>query len=268
VHELLRQELYRYFLIGGMPEAVQAYVNTGSIRESQAVHSELIDAFRRDFSKYAPRANKICLEEVFISVAKNVGEQIKYAHLAQDFSGVMIKHAFNLLAMAQVITPINSCNPPVLPLGASVQNKVFKAVMLDIGLMQYMCGFPMTLQDLDKNLLSIYRGALAEQFVAQELRLTQEQERIYYWQRAEKSSSAEVDYLGIQNNQVIPIEVKSGAAGKLRSMHLFLQQYSQSPYGYVFLDAPYQELLEQKLVFMPLYYIYAAFNRSGERERD
>ncbi len=259
IHELLRQELYRYFIIGGMPEAVQAFVDTGSLRESQAVHSELVNAFRRDFSKYAPRANKLCLEEVFVSVAKNVGQQIKYTHLAQDFSGATIKQAFNLLSMAQVISPIKACYSPLLPLGASVKNNLFKAAVLDIGVMQFLCGFPMTLHDLDKNLLSIYRGALAEQFVAQELKMTQAEGEIYYWQRAEKSSSAEVDYLAIRNNQVIPIEVKSGAAGKLRSMHMFLQQYPQSPYGYVFLDAPYQVLKEQKLIFLPLYYVYGAF---------
>lgn len=263
IHELLRQELYRYFIIGGMPEAVKAYVDTGAIRESQAVHSELVNAFRKDFSKYAPRANKLCLEEVFVSVAKNVGQQIKYTHLAQDFSGVTIKQAFSLLSMAQVITPIKSCHPPILPLGASVKNKIFKAAVLDIGVMQFLCGFPMTLHDLDKNLLSIYRGALAEQFVAQELKMTQEEGELYYWQRAEKSSSAEVDYLAIRDNQVIPLEVKSGPAGKLKSMHLFLQQYSQSPYGYVFLDGPYQVLEEQKLVFMPLYYVYSAFTTAA-----
>jgi len=264
VHELLRQELYRYFIIGGMPEAVLAYVNTKSIRESQAVQNELINSFRNDFSKYAPKANKICLEEVFTSIAKNVGQQIKYAHLAHDFSGATIKQAFNLLSMAQVITPVFSSHPPVLPLGASTQNKIFKALMLDIGIMQHLCDLPVTLHDLGKNLLSIYRGALAEQFVGQELRMAQEQDQMYYWQRAEKSSSAEVDYLAIVENKLIPVEVKSGAAGRLRSMHMFLQNYSQSTYGYVFLDAPYQVLEEQKLIFMPLYYVYAACSSKTE----
>ena len=258
VHDVLRQELIRYFVIGGMPEAVQAFVDSGSIRESQAVHQELILSFQNDFAKYAPHSNRLCLSEVFSSVAKEVGNQIKYSHLAHDFSGPTIKNAFTLLSMAQVITPIPCCSPPMLPLEASAHMKTFKAAFLDIGLMQSLCGLPMDMQDLNKNLLSVYRGALAEQFVAQELRLTQDQGKLYYWQRLEKSSTAEVDFLAVKQSKVIPIEVKSGAAGRLRSLHLFLEQYPHISSAYIFLDAPYQEPKDDKLIFMPLYFIHAA----------
>lgn len=259
VHDVLRQELTRYFIIGGMPEAVQAFIDSGSIRESQAVHRELILSFQNDFAKYAPRANHLCLSEVFSSVAKEVGNQIKYSHMAQDFSGPTIKNAFTLLCMAQVITPISNCSPPTLPLEASAHMKTFKAAFLDIGLMQSLCGLPMDMQDLNKNLLSINRGGLAEQFVAQELRFTQDQGKLYYWQRLEKSSTAEVDFLAVKQGKVIPIEVKSGAAGRLRSLHLFLEQYPQTSSAYIFLDAPYQEPKEDRLIFMPLYFIHGAF---------
>jgi len=259
VHSVLRQELCRYFIIGGMPEAVQAFIDSRSIRESQLVHQELIHSFQNDFAKYAPRANPLCLSEVFSSVAKEVGNQIKYSHLAHDFSGPTIKNAFTLLSMAQVITPIPVCTPPVLPLEASAHTRIFKAAFLDIGLMQTLCGLPLDMQQLENNLLSAYRGALAEQFVAQELRLTQDQGKLYYWHRLEKSSSAEIDYLAVKQGQVIPVEVKSGSAGRLRSLHMFLEQYPQSPYAYIFLDAPYQVPSDEKLIFMPLYYIRAAF---------
>lgn len=259
LHEVLRQELIRYFMIGGMPEAVQAFVDSGSIRESQLVHRELILSFQHDFAKYAPRANHLCLSEVFSSVAKEVGNQIKYSHLAQDFSGPTIKNAFTMLSMAQVITPIPNCSPPILPLAASAHMKTFKAAFLDIGLMQSLCGVPMDIQDSNKNLLSVYRGALAEQFVAQELRLTQDQGKLYYWQRLEKSSTAEVDFLAVKQGKVIPVEVKSGAAGRLRSLHLFLEQYPETPSAFIFLDAPYQESKVDKLIFMPLYFIHSAF---------
>ncbi len=260
VHEVLRQEVIRYFIVGGMPEAVQAFVDSGSFRESQAVHRELLISFQNDFAKYAPRANHLCLAEVFSSVAKSVGNQIKYSHLAGDFSGPTIKNAFTLLSMAQVITPIPSCSPPVLPLEASSHMKTFKAAFLDIGLMQSMCGFPIDIHDLNENLLSVYRGGVAEQFVAQELRFIQEQGKLYYWQRLEKSSTAEVDFLAVKQGQVIPVEVKSGVSGRLRSLHLFLEQYPHTPEAYIFLDTAYQEPKDDKLVFMPLYYIYAALS--------
>ena len=259
VHDMLRQELFRYFIIGGMPEAVQVFVDSGSIRQSQEVHQELIQSFQYDFSKYAPRANHLCLSEVFSSVAKEVGSQIKYSHLAQDFSGPTIKNAFSLLSMAQVITPIPACSPPVMPLEASAHMKTFKAAFLDIGLMQSLCGLPMNTLDRNTSLLSAYSGRLAEQFVAQELRFTQNQGKLYYWHRLEKSSTAEVDFLTVKQGQVIPVEVKSGASGRLRSLHLFLTQYPNTPTAYIFLDNAYQKPKDEKLEFMPLYFVYAAF---------
>jgi predicted AAA+ superfamily ATPase len=137
--------------------------------------------------------------------------------------------------------------------------KTFKVACLDIGLMQALSGLPLTMQELDKDLLSIYRGSLAEQFIAQELRLTQEEGNLYYWHRFEKSSSAEVDYLVVKDNAVIPVEVKSARSGRLRSLHLMLNEYPQIPYAYVFLDAPFQEPREEKLKYLPLYYLQGAF---------
>lgn len=259
VHEVLRDALMRYFIIGGMPEAVQAFLDTGSIRESQKVHQELILAFQNDFAKYAPRVDRLCLSEVFFSVAKSVGNQIKYTHLAQDYSGPTIKHAFTLLSMAQVITLIPSCSPPAIPLEASAHRKTFKAAFLDIGLMQSVCGLPLDLPDRKVNLLAVYRGALAEQFIAQELRLSQDQGRIYYWQRQEKSSTAEVDFLAVKAGKVIPIEVKSGPSGRLRSLHQFFEQYPECQSAYIFLDSPYQQPKDDKYIFMPLYFIQSVF---------
>jgi uncharacterized protein len=71
---------------------------------------------------------------------------------------------------------------------------------------------------------------LAEQFVAQELRHIQDQGKLYYWQRLEKSSTAEVDFLAVKRGEVIPVEVKSGVAGRLRSLHLFLEHRAQTSF--------------------------------------
>ncbi|MCX7046284.1 MAG: hypothetical protein NTX50_12460, partial [Candidatus Sumerlaeota bacterium] len=79
----------------------------------------------------------------------------------------------------------------------------------------------------------------------------------YFWARQSPSSGAEVDYLLTHRGAIYPIEVKSGVAGKLRSLHQYLREFPKCPKGYVFSCAPYSELPEQKLVFLPLYYAYA-----------
>jgi predicted AAA+ superfamily ATPase len=107
------------------------------------------------------------------------------------------------------------------------------------------------------DLLDIYRGAMAEQFVGQEMRAAQGPD-LYYWAREARSSAAEVDYLAVVNKTIHPVEVKSGASGRLKSLHLLLQTYPNCGEGLVFSTAPYAELPEQKVKFLPLYFAYAA----------
>ncbi|NQZ59030.1 MAG: DUF4143 domain-containing protein, partial [Lentisphaeraceae bacterium] len=124
---------------------------------------------------------------------------------------------------------------------------------IDIGLLQSLCKVPVDSAILEKDLLSIYRGKLAEQFVAQEI-LAQEQHGLYYWSRDAKSSNAEVDFLTTYQNEIVPIEVKSGKGGSLKSLHLLLKEYPSCPKGLVLYSGPYKELPEQKLIFYPLYF--------------
>jgi len=98
------------------------------------VQNELITSFKDDFLKYAPFSNKLCLENVFRSVAINVGNQIKYSSLSDSFSQPTIKKAFNLLQRAQIITKIKSLKNMGIPLEAHSSDKKFKALILDIGL--------------------------------------------------------------------------------------------------------------------------------------
>jgi len=253
VHGMLLDELRRYLFVGGMPECVKMFIETGKLREAFEVQTNLVNTFRQDFSKYAPYADKACLNSVFSSVAKSVGQQIKYARLAQGFANPTIKKAFDLLNMAQVIRKVRSTSPAGLPLGAYASESKFKALMLDIGLLRHLYGMPVDVEYTKNDLLAVYQGAMAEQFVGQEL-LAAGQDELCYWSREAKGSSAEVDFLTAQQGKIYPVEIKSGASGRLKSLHLLLTTYPNCPYGYVLSSAPYAELPEQKLVFLPLYY--------------
>ncbi len=256
VHKMLLDELRCYLFIGGMPECVQRYSETRRIRDTFDVQSNLINTYRQDFSKYAPLADKKCLNAVLSSTAKNVGRQIKYSRMAEGFSNPTIKKAFELLQLAQIVRKVSSVNPPMVPFGASVSGKKFKALLVDIGLMQHLCNLPVDAEFSKRDLLSIYEGAMAEQFVGQEF-LSVDQNELYYWAREAKSSTSEVDYILTKGGKSLPIEVKSGSSGKLKSMHLFLDQYQESPQGYVLSCAQYADLPEQKLTFIPLYFAYS-----------
>ena len=263
IHHSLINEVKNYFFVGGMPECVQRYSETQSIRDVFDIQLNLADTFRQDFSKYAPFADKRCLNIVFASLSKSIGKQIKYSHLSIDFSIPTIKKAFELLNQARIIRKIPAASPAGLPLEASASEKKFKALMLDIGLMQRLSGLSSDVEYREKDILAIYMGSMAEQFAGQEFAAAGN-DALYYWSREEKSSTAEVDYLLSHNGQIIPVEIKSGAAGRLRSLHLLLENYTNCPYGIVLSGASFARLPEQKLIFLPLYYAFQTGLNPGQ----
>jgi len=264
VQNMLLEELRRYFFIGGMPECVKTFSDSGSMLETFKVQSEIIESYRDDFSKYKPHVDPACLDAVLLSCAKSVGNQLIYTKLDDGHTGQTNRKAFNLLNKAGVLKKIPSANPSGLPLGASANQKRFKASILDIGLMQRLCRTPVDLELQRNDLLSMFRGKLAEQYVAQEL-LAHHGPELFYWSRDARGSSAEVDYLLTFSGKIYPIEVKSGAAGSLKSLHILLQKYPNCPRGLVLYDGTYKTLPEQKLEYLPL---YSAGGMSGVRISD
>ncbi len=260
VQRTILEELRRYFFVGGMPECVKTWRDSGSMVETFQVQSEIIESYRDDFLKYRPQVDPACLDAVFLNAARSVGEQLKYTRLNDGHSGQTNRKAFDLLAKARVLHKIPACDPSGLPLGATANQKKFKASLLDIGLMQRLCQVPVELELQQDNLLAMYRGKLAEQFVAQEL-LAHRGPQLYYWARDARGSSAEVDYLVVSGGNILPVEVKSGAGGSLKSLHLMLDKYTNCPGGVVFYSGVYRSLPEQKLEFLPLYGVGALGDR-------
>jgi hypothetical protein len=248
---MVNDEMYKYFVVGGMPECVAAFVNTGSFIEAINIQTDLIASLRQDFSKYAGHSDKRCLNSVLSSVARKTGEQIKYAGLDDSYTNPTIKKAFELLETARLFTKVVAASPSGVPLGSSISEKKFKTVFLDIGLLSNLCGYYSDKMIQKQNLNAAYNGKLAEQFAGQELRAVSE--NLFYWSREARGSSAETDYLIEKEGEIIPIEVKSGKSGSLKSLHLLLHTFSNIKRAFVFTEDKYGELPEQKIKFLPLF---------------
>ena len=219
----------------------------------ERAQTEIIRSYREDFAKYSPRVDRTCLDAVLLSVARHIGEQVKYTRLDDNHAGPTNRRAFDVLCRAGVVHKIPSCDPSGLPLGASASQRRFKAAVLDTGLLQSLCRVPVVLELREEDLLAMYRGKLAEQFVAQEL-VTCHSSELFYWSREARGSSAEVDYLVVRKGRIVPVEVKSGASGSLRSLRRMLDAYRDCPEGLVLYSGTYARLREQRLTFLPLYY--------------
>lgn len=257
LHTLLLEDLRTYFLVGGMPASVRAFAESRSIRQALEVQASLSEAYRQDFGKYAPRADPDCLEAVLEGAARGLGGQVLYTRLAESHAHTTNRRAFDLLARARLLTRVSAAEPSGLPLGASASTRRIKALLLDIGLWRHLCGSGVEHELRRGDLLDVRRGAAAEQFVGQELRAAQGAD-LYYWSREARGSSAEVDFLAVVEGRIFGVEVKSGAAGRLRSLHMLLAACPGVAGGWVFSSRPYAELPEQRLSFLPLYYAYSA----------
>lgn len=253
MHTSLLSELKTYCIVGGMPESIKTYSETGSLLDSARVHEELIRSFLDDFGKYKVKVNSRCIEQVFNGVSKNVAGQINYSRLSEEFTHPTVKKAFEVLQRAKIVHRIDSVGRLELPLDIQTSSKKIKALMLDVGLWQRVSGFPIDIVNRESNLMNLYRGALAEQFVGQEL-ISLNHDPLLYWARSARGSNAEVDYLLSKEGKVYPVEVKSGSSGSLKSLHLALESYPDCSAGLVLSTREYEELPEQRIRFVPVYY--------------
>jgi hypothetical protein len=258
IHKQLLDHLAEYFILGGMPESIAVWLKSLSYQQAIQVQSDLVDTFRQDFSKYKPSVDRNVLLSVLNYLGKNIGKQIKYVKLSELATGPTNKKALELLQLARLISLVRAASPASLPLMSASSTRL-KAIMLDIGFMNAVNGFREDLASLRNGLMRAYQGRLVEQFIGQELNMLLS-ENLTYYSREARGSSAEVDYLIERGGEICPIEVKSGKSGKLKSLHLLISHYPHIEKGFVLSTAPYGSITNQKLVFLPLYYIEGLIN--------
>ena len=222
VHNKLLEYLRVYFFVGGMPEAVELYISDGNFNETSRVHNNVITSLKYDFAKYGTRKQQEYLELVMHYSAKNVGNKVKYSNITKDIRSANLKEAFRKLELSRIIHLVRYSNANGVPLSNNMKNDVFKPLFFDIGLVNSMGNIHLiNIQEL----ITINEGALAEQFIGQELLTVGKpyiDSQLYYWIREKKNANAEVDYLFQQNNNIFPLEVKAGKTGSLKSMHVYL----------------------------------------------
>ncbi|MGH8229707.1 MAG: ATP-binding protein [Steroidobacteraceae bacterium] len=226
-HARLLELLRRYYFVGGMPAAVDAFARTGRLADVTTVHGDIVEAYRDDFQKYARSRNLVRMQHVLDFAARNVGTKIKYSNVLRDVHSATLRQDIDLLAMARVISKVLHTHASGLPLLADIDETVYKLLFLDVGLMSFICGLRWrSISKLD-DIQLINDGAIAEQFVGQHLRDTLADasgRELTYWLREGRSSNAETDFVVGLEGLIVPVEVKAGARGSLRSLHQFVAE--------------------------------------------
>ena len=254
VENILSEQLQLYFIIGGMPECVKYYLDTQDFIGIKEIQNNLLYTYEQDFKKYKPSINTDCLQDIIENITKFIGNQIIYTKLSDRFTIPTIKKGVDLLKTARLINIIPNASLSGLPLTPS--GKQFKTFFLDIGLLIRKRQIDYAGLYTKRQLTSAFEGILAEQFVAQQM-LAHTDDNLFYWSRIEPGANSEIDFVVVKEGQIIPIEVKAGASGSLKSLHYLLEKYPTVEKSVVYSLAK-QGVIE-KITFLPIYYAGLSF---------
>ncbi|RLD75321.1 MAG: AAA family ATPase [Bacteroidetes bacterium] len=224
IHYKLMELVRLYFFIGGMPEAVNIYMKTKSLIDVERIHENILKSLEFDFSKYGTRTQQQIMTKLLKYVPKALGQKFKYVNFDNSLRSDAIRKSLNLLSMSKIIYLIHNSKANGIPLEHDSVEKIFKPLFFDIGLSNHILKLRLT--DIE-NLVLNNEGSLAEQFVGQELLCRAPyfmENSIYYWLREQRNSEAEIDYMTQIGNQIIPIEVKAGKTGTLKSLQVFISE--------------------------------------------
>jgi uncharacterized protein len=227
IHSQLMKAIKEYLVVGGMPAAVSSWATEKAPDAVNQIHFDLLATYRDDFAKYSGRLTIDRLEDVMSSVPRQLGKKFVYKDANSEVSTAPLKQALDLLSKARVCHRIVSTSANGLPLGAEADERFLKVIMLDCGLCGATLGLSLHQLRSVSEISMINNGGMAEQLAGQLLRTVTPgyiPPSLYYWQRGKKGAEAEIDYIIQYENQVIPVEVKAGATGTLKSLHQFVKE--------------------------------------------
>jgi uncharacterized protein len=231
VHHKLTELLKCYILTGGMPAVVADFSIHRDLERSEKIKSEIIDTYRLDFNKYSSKTNLRLLNRCFDAMPMMVAKKMIFSHLAPDSKSRDVSLCVDQLRLAKIIYLAYRCDANGIPLRAEINPTHFKPIFLDIGLYLTMLSLnPLDIEP-EKDLNLINQGALMEQFIGQQLlcqKADYKEPELEYWARENKSSSAEIDFVISHHSDIIPIEVKSGKTGSLKSLQVFCYEKNSS----------------------------------------
>ena len=232
-HEKLVEYFRIYLLVGGMPEAVLAWIKTHDFNQCSRVQEDIILTYDDDFSKYKKRVSPDLLRTTMRGICHQSGEKITFKQISADYRSSQIREAVRLLTLAGLTTPVVATSGNGIPLDAEANEKNMKILFLDSGLL-------LTVLQLEGNLAQhlieqimtgnpqelVNKCGLVEMVAGLEILRNKpcvQRQRMFYWEKS-GNSIAKIDYLDIFNLKVTPIEIKSGTQGGMKSLWLFMRE--------------------------------------------
>jgi hypothetical protein len=225
IHDTLISLLKEYIIIGGMPEAAANWSAKRSFKEVGKIHHAILKTYRDDFNKYSQRISSERLYEVLTAIPRFLGKKFVYSAVTQIPPYTATKEALKLLSQSRVCHIVKGVAANGLPLAAEPLDHYFKVIFIDVGLCSAELGLSLAELDSVEEIDLINKGGIAEQLAGQLLRTIfpfYQEPALYYWVSTNTHTSAEIDYVIQHGSKVIPLEIKAGKSGTLKSLHRFM----------------------------------------------
>ena len=251
--ELLRQ----YYFVGGMPEAVQTFIDTQNFSEVRQIQRNLLTAYGQDFSKHIADGHTVQrVRALWQAIPEQLAKENKkfiYAHLQKGARSKDYETALQWLKDSGLVHIVPRIKKPHLPLTA-YQDNAFKLYGLDVGLLAAQSGLDAGTLLEGNRIFTEFKGALTEQYVLQQLIASQDNP-VFYW--ASEKGTAEVDFVLQRGQGVMPIEVKAEENLKAKSLKVYTEQFKPEQ-AIRFSMADYRE--QEWMTNVPLYSVGAFCN--------
>lgn len=232
-HDKLVNLFRTYLMVGGMPEAVATWRETTDFLKCQQVHQDIILTYEDDFNKYGRRVNPELLRLTLHGVCHQIGQKLTFSRISEGYRSAQIREALNLLTLAGLVIPVVGTSANGVPLDAESDEKRAKYLFLDSGLLLAILHLDGQLgHDLIKLIMTatpqdlINKGSITEMVAGLEISRYKSpvmRPRLFYWEKT-GNSIAEIDYLSIRSMKVLPIEIKAGTQGGMKSLWIFMRE--------------------------------------------
>lgn len=232
-HDKLVNLFRTYLMVGGMPEAVATWRETTDFLKCQQVHQDIILTYEDDFNKYGRRVNPELLRLTLHGVCHQIGQKLTFSRISEGYRSAKIREALNLLTLAGLVIPVVATSANGVPLDAESDEKRAKYLFLDSGLLLAILHLDGQLgHDLIKLIMTatpqdlINKGSITEMVAGLEISRYKSpvmRPRLFYWEKT-GNSIAEIDYLSIRSMKVLPIEIKAGTQGGMKSLWIFMRE--------------------------------------------
>jgi predicted AAA+ superfamily ATPase len=231
-HQTLINLFNKYAIIGGMPEAIKVYIENDSLIDLPVIYESIWQTFLEDTEKYASgNTARNVLKHIMFTAHLYIDQRVKFQHFGQsDYKSREVGEAFRNLEDARIVRLIYPGTDTETPIRPDLK-KSPRLQFLDTGIINHLLGIQADMISMN-DLGASYRGAIVPHLIMQEIisLSATTNKKPNFWVREKKQSSSEVDLVFPYGNKLIPIEIKAGSTGTLRSLHQFILQCNH-PYA-------------------------------------